>query len=35
LGCSAIGLTVEVSRGEAILVVAHQGQGLSLWSVTK
>jgi WD domain, G-beta repeat len=36
LGCSVIGLAaVQASRGEASLVVVHEGQGFSLWSITK
>jgi hypothetical protein len=36
LGCSAIGLAaVQVSRGEASLVVVHEGHGFSLWSVAR
>lgn len=36
LGCLVIGLAaVQASGGEAFLVVAHEGQGFSLWSITK
>jgi WD40 repeat protein len=36
LGCSAIGLAAaRVGRDKACLVVAHAGQGFSLWSITK
>jgi WD40 repeat protein len=36
LGCSVIGLAaVQSSRGDAFLVVIHEGQGFSLWSTTK
>jgi WD40 repeat protein len=35
LGCSVIGLAVQASRDEASLVVVHQGQGFSLWSITE
>ena len=36
VGCSVVGLTaVQASRGEASLVVVHEGQGFSLWSTTK
>jgi WD40 repeat protein len=36
LGCSAIGLAAgQTSRGESRLIVAHAGQGLSLWSIIK
>ena len=35
VGCSVTGLAaVPASRGEAFLVVAHEGQGFSLWSTT-
>jgi hypothetical protein len=35
LGCSVIELaTAQAGRGEAFLVVAHAGQGFSLWSTT-
>jgi WD40 repeat protein len=33
LGCSVIGLAVQASRGEASLVVVHEGLGFSLWSI--
>jgi WD40 repeat protein len=36
LRCSVIGLAAgQGSRGEASLVVAHAGRGLSLWSITE
>jgi WD40 repeat protein len=36
LGCSVIELAaVQASRGEASLVVVHEGQGFSLWSTTE
>jgi WD40 repeat protein len=36
LGCSVTGLlTAQPSRGEASLVVVHEGQGFSLWSTTR
>ena len=36
LGCSAIGLAVvQASGGEVSLIVAHAGQGFSLWSTAK
>jgi hypothetical protein len=36
LACSAIRLAAaEASRGETSLVVAHAGQGFSVWSTTK
>jgi WD40 repeat protein len=36
LGCSAIDLAAgQASRGEASLVVVHEGEGFSLWSIIK
>jgi WD40 repeat protein len=36
LGCSVIGLAaVQASSSESFLVVLHEGQGFSLWSITK
>jgi WD40 repeat protein len=36
LGCSVMGLTaVQASRGDASLVIIHEGQGFSLWSIPK
>jgi WD40 repeat protein len=36
LGCSVTRLAAgQISRGEAFLVVVHEGQGFSLWSVPK
>ena len=36
LNCSVIGFAaIQDSRGEASLIIAHAGQGFSLWSITK
>ena len=36
LGCSVMGLAAgQASSRKAFLVVAHRGQGLSLWSIPK
>jgi WD40 repeat protein len=36
LGCSVTNLlVVQPSRGEASLVVVHEGQGFSLWSTSR
>jgi hypothetical protein len=34
LGCSVMGLTaVQASCGDASLVIVHEGQGFSVWSI--